>query len=341
MLILIFGVHLLAVDLAMAGPLMAIWLEWRETRRDDLLAGEIGRQIAVGALAAATIGIGLGLLAVAALPLLEAAAYREAFANVPAWRWWSAAGEFAVYVLCIALYLLLWQRWRGHRWWHRGLALFAATDLMYHFPPLFTIISAQSMRPDWKDRPLDGALYRTLFAQGEVLSRVAHHWVAAVAVAAVVVMLLAIRSKRLAGRSAGEPKETAADNSKNGNGDSGAGKLIRQASRVALMATMAQLPIGVWVLLELPSAMQSQVMGEDLTATALFGLSVVGALGLMHQLAVVSLGEVGRRRVLRTAALMAGVVLLMAATLHRARLCAQEPVKISLVHHAPGASSKR
>ncbi len=204
LLIMIFGCHLLAVDLAMAGPLVAIWLEWRATRHGDELAGQIGRRLAVWSLATATVGVGLGLLAVAALPHFEPVAYREMFGRVPSSGWWWAAAEIVVYLVCMAAYVLLWRRWTGHRIWHRVLAVFAATNLMYHFPPLFTIISVLSLRPDLKVETLDRATFRKMLLDGEVLSRVIHHWLAGVAVAAGMAMVLAIRAAGALGRPAVE-----------------------------------------------------------------------------------------------------------------------------------------
>ena len=57
-----------------------------------------------------------------------------------------------------------------------------------------------------------------------------------------------------------------------------------------------QLPVGVWVLLSMPQIMQQQVMGQDLLATILFGVSLIVALGLMHHLALISLGDTSRGR---------------------------------------------
>ncbi|HEV3418626.1 MAG TPA: hypothetical protein VG056_17525, partial [Pirellulales bacterium] len=181
---LFLGSHLLAVDLAMAGPLVAIWLEWRETRRGDVLAGRIGRRLAAWSLAAAAVGIGLGLAAIVALAQLESPAYRETLGRVQSYRWWGVAWELVFYVVCTAAYVLLWERLKRHRWWHRGLAVLATTNLIWHFPPLFTIISSLSVRPDLKDLPFDRALYWKLLLDGETMSRVVHHWLAAAAVAA-------------------------------------------------------------------------------------------------------------------------------------------------------------
>jgi hypothetical protein len=315
LLIAIFGGHLLAVDVAAAGPLLAIWLEWRATRRGDVFAGEIGRRLAIWSLAAAVIGVGLGLLTALALPQLEPPEYRQALSRVTPYLWWSVAGELAFYVACIAGYILLWKRWQSHRFWHRALAVLASTNVLYHFPTLFTIVSALSMRPQLADLPLDAPLFRKMLVQGEVVSRVVHHWLASLAVAAVFAMWLAAKKSQ-----SPDP---------GGSGDRSAAAIVKQAARMALSATTAQVAVGIWVLLTLPAAMENQMLGEDWLATALFGGSIVAALGLMHHLSVIALGDVSRRLVGRAALLIALVVLLMSATLHRARQRALEPVKVS------------
>ncbi len=324
LLIAIFACHLLAVDVAAAGPLMAIWLEWRETRRGDLLAGEIGRQLAIGSLAAAVIGVGLGLLTAFVLPQLEPPEYRQALGRVTPYLWWSVVGELAFYFGCIAAYVLLWKRWQAHRFWHRALAVLASTNVLYHFPTLFTIISALSMRPQPAELPLDAPLFRRMLVQGEVVSRVVHHWLASLAVAAVVAMWMAARGKGQGARDKGHGAdgETAQDS---------ATTIVKQAARIALLATTAQVAIGIWVLLTLPVAMENLVLGEDWLATTMFGASIVTALGLMHHLSVIALGDVSRRKVSVTTLLMVLTVFLMAATLHRARQRALEPVKMSEV----------
>jgi hypothetical protein len=351
---LFLGSHLLAVDLAMAGPLVAIWLEGRETRLGDALAGRIGRRLAAWSLAAATIGIGLGLVAVVALAQLESSAYRETFSRVQSYRWWGVAWELAFYVVCIAAYVLLWERLRRHRWWHRGLAVLATTNLIWHFPALFTIISTLTMRPDLKDLPLDRALYWKLLLDGETMSRVVHHWLAAAAVAAGAAMLLGAGNWGLGagkemdaglgargeGRAVREEKRGAPADAKENAG----AQIVRGAARLALVATLFQIPVGLWVLFALPTAVQNQLLGEDWIATSLFGLSVVAALGLMHHLAMASvgtasLGKLSQRAVFRTAMLLAAVVFLMVATLHRARQCVLEPTKSAIVASDLNSSS--
>jgi hypothetical protein len=333
LLITIFTIHLLAADLAMAGPLVALWLEWRGTQRGEGLPGQIGRRLAWWSIGALVVGVSLGLLAVVVLPQVEPAAYREAFGRVPASRWWYAAGEVTFSLVCMALYAGLWNRawFARHRGWHRLLAVLAATNLMYHFPPLFTMISTLSMRPDLKGRVLDVALYRKLLLDGETLSRVVHHWLAGAAIAAVAAMLLGV-----GGWACGERSRSGLGIG-DSNGTAQRAGIVRAAARVALGATMLQIAVGVWVLLAMPSAMQSQLLGEDWLATALFGTSIIAALGLMHFLSIVSLGGTSRSAVYRAAFVLAIVLFLMVATLHRARQDALEPRKVSEISAQPGS----
>ncbi len=132
LLTLMFAVHLLAVDLAMAGPLIAVGLEWRGTRRNDPDAGPLARRLADCSWIAAVIGVGLGGgmgLIGWYLPLSDT----SPDAWVPFWVWNHVfqrlprvASELAVYWLCLGAYVWFWQhdcrgiefcieRWRSWR----------------------------------------------------------------------------------------------------------------------------------------------------------------------------------------------------------------------------------
>ncbi len=321
LLVAIFTAHLLAADVAMAGPLVAIWIEWRgQSSAEPVASEQIARRLAVWSVAGIVVAVGLGLVAVFALPHLEPRGYREAFGQVPASRWWNAAGEIVFFVICMIPYIAFWRWFARHRWWGRLVAVMAATDLIYHFPPLFTIISTLSLRPELKGKELDVALYHRLMYEGESFSRIVHHWIAGVAVAAVAAMIIGVRWAVVGTRDKGQG---AAD-------EASPAAVVRSAARVAMFATVAQVAVGVWVLLAMSPAMQNQLLGEDWVSTALFGLSVIAALGLMHHLAIVALGATSRANVYRTALVMAIVVALMTATLHRARQRVLEPAKVAL-----------
>jgi hypothetical protein len=239
---------------------------------------------------------------------------------VPAERWWSAAGEVVFYLVCIGVYAGFWNWFVRHRWLHRWLAVLAATDFMYHFPPLFTMISEMSLRPDLKGQTLDVALYRKLMLDGDVLSRVVHHWLSAVAIAAAAAMILAARRKSQSITEGDDRCQITEE----------CNALAGRAARVALFATTLQIGVGAWALIAMPEAMQSQLLGEDWLATGLFGGSVIAALWLMHQLSLLMLGRISRPAVYRAAISLAAVVCLMTATLHRARQRAVQPPSKSL-----------
>ncbi len=316
LLIVVFGLHLLAVDVAMAGPLLAIWLQWRESRFQDRVAGEVGRRLAGWSLAIGAAGMGLGLLSVVLLPVGESSPYRTAFGRIPAARWWYVVAELAFYIVVMWAYVGLWRRLtrtRTGRVVHRGLAVMASTNLLYHFPPLFVVISALSLRPELWHVEFDRRLYWQLLLENESLARVAHHWLASVAVTGGAAMLLASRKGAYRGNS--------------GDDGQSAARIVRASARLSLIATVLQLPVGCWVLIAAHPLMQEAMLGENGLTTGLFVASIIASLGLMHHLAVASLGDVSRRAVVRTAGIMALVVLLMVATLHRARQPALEEIK--------------
>src|SRR5262249_55398417 len=106
-----------------------------------------------------------------------------------------------------------------------------------------------------------------------------------------------------------------------------ADRLIASAARGALVATLLQIPVGMWVAAALAPAAREQVLGGDALSTISLLFSIVLALGLMHHLAAIAMGDTARKSVLRAAMLLALVTLLMSATLHRARSQAYETLR--------------
>ncbi len=317
LLCLVFGLHLLAVDLAMAGPLLAVWLEWRAARNGEPATDSLARRLAGWSLAALALGIGLGLVALALVPTGDALPYRRAIALLDARRWWFVGGELLFYFIAAGAYVGFWRQMKNWPICHRALAVVAATDLIYHFPPLFAVVSTLSLRPQLWGGPLDHALYWRLLLDGETISRVVHHWLAAAAVGATALMLLAIRHGRgLSGAQNEADGQNGCDRSRPADGTDSS------RARIALTATAAQILVGVWVLVAMPAVVQRQVLGDDVLSSVLFGASLLMALGLMHHLTVVSLGDASRGAVIRAAGMMILTVLLMVAMFHRARHCA-------------------
>lgn len=319
----ILGIHLLLVDVAMAGPLVCVWLEWRGTRRGDQAADRLGKTLARATNWALTLGIALGTLLLAARWGFGDQTYLDAVAALPRSRLWFALVELLFSFACMGAYSALWDRWRDWRWPHRLLAIAAASNLLTHFPAIFTLISVITTRPELAEMSLDSAGYRRLLVDPEVLSHLVHVWLASVAVTGALVMALAVRL--------GRDETLTAD----------AQRLTRSAAALALAPTFLQIPVGLWLAMALPEVARRGVMGGDAWATGLFAVGVGLVLVLMQCLVGVALGDCGRKPVYRTVALMAAIVLLMAETRSRAYDLAQElisPARAMTARPAEAAS---
>jgi len=287
--------HLLLVDLAMAGPLVCILLHQRARRFSAPETDVVARRLAGLAMASLAMGFLLGGVLLA-LRWSSNRSYFEAASVIPASRYWFALAELAFYFACMAIYRGLWNRLQARPMVHALLALAASLNLAVHFPALFTIISVLTSRPQQWAETLDRAGYWQLLMDGEVVSRVVHVWLSSAAVSGVALMWLSDRVESESQRSA----------------------LTRLGAMIALAATVAQLPAGLWVALELPEASRNALLGNDMVASALFGLALLLVLQLLHTLAAIALGETERSHVRRAALVTAVLVLLMVAARSRA-----------------------
>jgi hypothetical protein len=287
--------HLLLVDLAMVGPLVCVWLRWSSQRRADAAAEALARRLAVVAAWALAAGSILGGLLLGILYLADDRPYFAALAAIPVDRIWFALAELVFALGCLSAYAALWDRWRRRRVLHPLVALAGATNLLVHFPALFTIISLVSTRREL-GAALDRAAYRRLLVDGEVLARVAHVCLAAAALSGVVVALLAVSTR----------EELLPVESRR--------RLTRFGARLALAATLVQFPVGLWVALAMPETTQSTLLGGDWFATGLFLAALVLAVHLVYVLVAIALGDDERRKVRRSAAVLVVVMLLMVAT---------------------------
>ena len=297
-LILVFSMHLLLVNVAMAGPLVALVLRRRQVRHADALAGSLGLELIHAALACLVAGLLLGAGLLALVWHNAPGTYVTALRAVPASRYWFGLGELVFYVLCMGLIAWRWNRTR------RSVAIsifavLAATDLMFHFPPLFTIIAVVAERPEMLRRTIDRSTYYRLMLDGEVLARVLHVWLASLAVTGVAVCVMAAR------RSAREasPRSDA--------------HVCRLGAGLALVTTVLQLPVGLWVLFMLPENARTSLLGRDVLATGMFALAVLLTLHLLYVLAVIALGETDTKKVREAALATVAIAVLMTGSLHR------------------------
>jgi hypothetical protein len=288
--VVVLTAHLLAVNVATAAPFICVWCEWRAARHGDEALRAVGRRLARDCVLLFLVGAALGLAELGWLFWQSDPADLEALRTIPVSRWWFGGLELLMYLGCMVAYWYGFDRWR-RRGWQWLLAIAAGTNLAYHFPALFTIVSLVSERPELWGETIK---FRELLVDRETLARVGHFWLASFAVTGV----LAMRPWRA---------------------DSGRREALSRGdtwvdARLALLATALQMPLGIWLLTTLPRASQNLVMGRSILATVLLIAAVVSSVGLLHLLASLALGEVEVRFVRRAALLLVAIVTLMVGT---------------------------
>lgn len=304
--ILLLAVHLLCVNVASGGPLVGAWLDWRGTRGDEAAASGaayLGRASIIGLAAGAVLGLVIGWLK-------WDAAYRSLWLGPMSYKLhWAGAEAIFSLVLMVAWWLWLPGRAGGSGWAmvvRCLLAVLAATNLLYHFPLLFSVAAQLADAGEVSGERIGGAAFRRLMAQGDTLALAVHVALASVAVAGVMLLGLALRWQ--------------------GRGDEAdAGKVARWGGRWALVSSVLQLPVGLWTLTRMPAEAQSRLMGESAVGTLLFVGALVAALWLINELMHVSLGEMARPLLIRAMAAMLVTVVLMTAMQQQARIKSQVP----------------
>lgn len=283
------AIHLLAVNIAAAGPLVAAWLasRGRETR---LAARRVVWQSLTGLAVGAVLGGGL--------LLTESERMQAALARFPASTYWFAAMELAFSAACIGGMLIVIRTDRARSWAVWLLALASASNLLYHFPPLMTVIGKLASDPLWaSEKLITRRVLLGLARRPEVVAFWLHFALASIAAATVI-------AAAFAPREANRPEDEG---------------LLRRLAGTALAATLAQLPVGVWLLTAGGSVERDAMLGDQLLASAAFMGGVVAALALAHSLAMIVLGDVTPHMRRRSGWLLIAVAVLMSATLTASR----------------------
>jgi hypothetical protein len=290
---LLLAAHLLAMNVASAGPLIGVWLMGRRRAEEDggLL---LGRRVMGLSLTALVVGslIG-GVLILAPNPSL-----RAALARFPEDAYWYAGLELLFSAGCIgALMVGDWApRFRRLAF---GVALLSASNLLYHFPPLMAVIGELTANPRWATQErIDRDALLSLWVRPEILSLWLHFTLASFAVAAVAAL-------RPWGRTTSEDARPI---------DPG---VVQRLSVWALGATVLQIPVGLWLLTSTAAEARESMMGSNLLASACFAGGVLAALWLLQTLLTMALGDHGGVR--RAGVLLVLVTVLMSATLRTSR----------------------
>jgi len=188
------------------------------------------------------------------------------------------------------------------------IALFAATNLLYHLPVLFSVAAHLQDSGQMAGERIDAAAFRQLMVRGETPALAVHVVLASVAVTGTMLLGLALRQQRQ-------------------NDAAGAAKSAVWGGRWALVASLGNLPVGLWTLTRLSPAMQTRLMGGDTLSTLLFLASLVSVFWLLRELVGVAMGESSRLALIRAMGAMLLTVMLMTAMQQaaRVRFAAVEP----------------
>ncbi len=312
----ILAMHLLAFNLAAAGPLVCIWLG-RGKHAINPWRNRVGGWLAWLSCGAMVAGMLLGglLLLPGNNPLYAA------LSRFPAKTYWYAAIELAFSLACLLAYAATWQ-WRGRqrplaRLLHSLLGLLAVTNLLYHFPPLMVVIAKISANPHWATEvvasgPIEHKAFLKLMLRGEVLALSTHFVVAALVVATLAALWLLARSLPQAPGKL-PPKKVPHEEPQ-------AVDLDRQqlAGRIALLAitgTLLQIPVGIWILTTLPPASLQAGLGGNIVASLCFAGGFMAALALVQQLLPIAQGDFNRPAAKRAVWLLGVTVVMMIVTL--------------------------
>lgn len=299
---LLLGIHLLCVNVAAVGPLFCLALLYRRNAQAAPLARWIARQscvaLFVGMLLGGTI-MGLYSFGGAAL---DGKRFYQALLTIPHDRLWWAAAELVFYYLCMLPVVRYWKPLAARRWPIAVLCLLSATNLIYHFTPMFVVVGylQATLQTTQLAEPLTGRALVALYFTPPVLARITHHLLAAVAIVAGLLVL----------RTTSENLRADSPEVKN-EFDS----LARRGAVWVLCATLLQIPSGIWFLLSLPPAAQRELLGGNLWAAAGFGVAVVLVLLLLQKSLAVALGETARRDARHLVGLLVTIVLLMTGLL--------------------------
>jgi hypothetical protein len=298
---LLLAAHLLCVNLAAGGPLVAAWLDWRGTRGDAAAArgaAYLARASVLGLILGGAVGVWVGWLK-------WDADYRALWLGPLGYKlhW---AGLEAIFSLVLLGGWWLFVPGRSGGSWRavagRGIvAALASTNLLYHFPLLFSVAAQLSAGGQTTGALITGAEFRRLMIAGPTPALAVHVVLASTATAGVMLLGLALRWQR-----AGEAES--------------AERMAVWGGRVALLPTILQLPVGLWTLATLPAGAQSQLMGENALGTLLFLAALFAAFWLVNDLVRIALREVGGPLLIRAMAALVVTVVLMTMTQRQTRV---------------------
>jgi hypothetical protein len=297
---LLLAVHLLCVNVAGGGPIVAAWLDWRSTRGSQVAAEAaryLGRASLVGLMVGAALGVLIGWLK-------WDADYQALWLGPMSYKMKWAIVE-AVFSLILVAGWHVWLPRKaggspGPMWMRMVIAILASTNLLYHFPMLFSVAAQLQEAGETTGAAIGGRQFRALVHTDTILLTI-HVTLASIAVAGVVLAGLASRLLR--------------------RGDPGSAAVVgRWSGRWALIPSLAQLPVGLFMLTVLPPQQQALLLGNSTAGILLFACAIGASLWLLNDLAQLGMGEVNRPLLIRAMTAMLLTVSLMTAMQQQTRL---------------------
>lgn len=293
----LLAIHLLAMNLASAGPLISGWLRWR----GDEFSTASGRRFIGWSIYAFLLGILTGGLLIITIP---GDSLWAALGRFPANAYWFAGAELLFSFACMLLIGWGWRRL--NKWGIAALAFISATNLLYHFPPLMAVIGKLAANPQFSEvEVIERPALLELMGRGEVMALSFHFGCSAIAVSAIALLFLVSSDQ-----SAESP---------------GRISVVRGAAGTAFIATLLQIPVGVWLLMSLPGTSRMALMGKSLGGSLAFMSAMVLSLILLQRLFAATLGDVERKNLRTIVTLTCFVVLLMTASLRLSRFVVPRP----------------
>ncbi len=307
--------HILCFNLTAAGPLVCIVLHFHQAKESGTelqnVAGEIGEQLAKWSFWSICLGSLLGLILLAVVWETNEA-YRLTLLRFPKKHYWMAGSELFISMLFMLIYWKCWTRWKKRKWLHSFFAVFATTNILYHFPPMMSGIRKLAEYPELVlEETVSHQAFLKIWLKQDVLIFSTHVWLACFAVSGMVLAYLADRYQGQAQK--GMNQETMKKTTNNSE------RYIQLGGWIFLIPTLLQLLVGFFVLLTIPAGQQAALMGSNLLATSLLGVSIVVSLWLMHQWTRISLGDYGGGGVKRAAGVTVLLIVVMTFAMHLAR----------------------
>lgn len=296
-LILLLAAHLLCMNVSSAGPLLCIWYADRKANSTQPWARELALSLSKWTIFLLLLGGALGL-ALGVVSMLGGET--RLVETLPLFQ--RKIGWGILELFCSLGWMTAYWFWLRRRppqsftarFLHGGLAVLSATNLLYHFPPLLTVMTKVARGDLDVSEPVTAAAFRALVYQPTVMAHTLHFWWASFAVAGIFLFWLAKKSEH-------------------------AQAINQFGAGVALASTALQLPTGLWLLFVTPPQSQSKLVGGDGLITGLFLCSMVTAYLLLQNLAILALGDYDTKLPRRCGWLMIATVVMMSGTLHLLR----------------------